>query len=175
MKLTDVIAINRVGLETITDTVQRHLLDFAYSCNIDMEREWEERGEYSFELIDASTVALNTLRKGNDIEAWIWDVIIEIMEEREWQLVEDMEEEQYMFSDETVDQAYERLENGTVELSGVGTYHLMKAIEIGLEFIPSGTEQSSNLQYWTGTLLHEISRLTGHEILGSIEDSGLLS
>ena len=90
MKLTDIVTINRVGLETVTDTVQGHLLDFAYSCNVDMQKEWDERKEYSFELINAATVALETLSNGNDIEEMVWDAIIDIMEDREW-TIEDEE------------------------------------------------------------------------------------
>ena len=91
MKLTDIVTINRVGLETVTDTVQGHLLDFAYSCNMDMQKEWDERKEYSFELINASTVALGTLTSGNDIEDWVWAVMLDIMEDREWVLEEEGE------------------------------------------------------------------------------------
>ena len=89
MKLTDMVTINRVGLETVTDTVQGHLLDFAYSCNMDMQKEWDERKEYSFELINASTVALETLSNGNDIEEMVWDAIIDIMDDREWTIEEE--------------------------------------------------------------------------------------
>ena len=92
MKLTDMVTIDRVGLETVTDTVQGHLLDFAYSCNMDMQKEWDERKEYSFELINASTVALGTLTSGNEIEEWVWAVMLDIMEDREWVLEEEGEE-----------------------------------------------------------------------------------
>lgn len=89
MKLTDIITIDRMGLETVTDTVQGHLLDFAYSCNVDMQKEWDQHKEYSFDLINASTVALETLSNGNDIEEMVWNAIIDIMDEREWQIVEE--------------------------------------------------------------------------------------
>ena len=43
MKLKDRITINRAGLVEIDATVQDHLLDFAYSCSVDMQKEWDER------------------------------------------------------------------------------------------------------------------------------------
>lgn len=84
MKLTDIITINKAGLEEVTATVQDHLLDFAYSCNVDMQKEWDERKEYSFDLINAATVALETLSSGNDIKNWVWDVMVDLINDREW-------------------------------------------------------------------------------------------
>ena len=89
MKLTDIITIDKAGLEEVTATVQKHLLDFAYSCNVDMQKEWDERKEYSFDLINAATVAIATLSNGNDIEEMAWDVMIDLMDDREWTIEEE--------------------------------------------------------------------------------------
>lgn len=93
MKLKDRITINRAGLVKIDATVEDHLLDFAYSCSVDMQKEWDERKEYSFDLINAATVALGTLNSGNDIEEMVWDAMLDLMDDREWVVIEEADEE----------------------------------------------------------------------------------
>ena len=89
MKLNDIITINRIGLETVTDTVQGHLLDFVSSCATDLRDMWVEQGEYSLELENALSYSLELLVDGFDIDEKSWGILVHgVWDDREWAIVD---------------------------------------------------------------------------------------
>lgn len=94
MKLNDIITINKVGLEEVTTTVTQHLLNFVSDCVQGLNDDFDLNGEISSEFASAITLALSILDAENaDIDEDAWATMVYVMEEREWTIEEEEEEE----------------------------------------------------------------------------------
>ena len=90
MKLTDIITINKGGLEEVTETVQGHLLNFANECLQGLNDDFDFNGEISSEFASAIKLSLSILDNENEvIDKDAWATMVYTLEEREWAIQEE--------------------------------------------------------------------------------------
>ena len=96
MKLNDIITINKAGLEEVTTTVTQHLLHFVDDCLQGLRADLWYNDEVNSDFASAITLALRILdaENGNiEIDKDAWATMVYTLEEREWAIEEEGDEE----------------------------------------------------------------------------------
>lgn len=92
MKLTNIITINKAGLDEVTATVTQHLLHFVNDCVQGLNADLWYNDEINSDFASAINLALSVLdaENGNiEINEGLWDALLYTLEEREWAIQEE--------------------------------------------------------------------------------------